>query len=679
VQRGDVKPAVVERGQVEPAHAADLVGRVRGRGPTKAASTIKWVIDDGAFVKKGDRLLELDDPAVLEELKGQEAVVAEKQALLATAEAALKAAEAGEGEPERAQAAVKVAEAELKKLRAAEERDRRKLEIKLQQARQAVEIIKLNKILPPEEAKLALQRAEGDVEIAEIDLKGHAEVVVAERQKLEAYLQQAQADLATAKVRAAGARDQAGAHVVAARAALDAENARLAELKEDVARTRLTAPMDGIVLYVTPEASRFGAAASTVAVGEPVRDGQKLLRVADLGKLQVKVRVHESQVSRLRPAKDGDDKARGQAALIRIDAFPDRTLPGHLRSLAAVADARDWAAADVKVYPGVVALDEAPAGLKPGMTAEVTFALDERKGVLRVPVQAVVAEGRERVCYVKAGDGVEKRKLTLGPSDQRYVEVKEGLKEGEEVLVNPQTERPAREGRGPGPKQARGRGAADVVVRSVRPPADAANARSFVLAYGLTPQDLEAIKSIESVTRAVPVRSFPQEARREDRVSRGRLVATVAEYAEVHPTELAKGRFLSSEDDRQLDNVAVLGPAAARELFPLDDPLGQTVRLGQYLYKVVGVVAERRAGDAPAAEDDERDVYIPLRTCQARFGDQVMIRSAGARTMEAVPLSQIILSVRSPDQVAPTVDLVTAQLRKSHDRKDWEVLAPGAP
>src|SRR5436309_1111468 len=60
VQRGDLIVSLRERGQLEAVQAPEVTCRVRGKGPNKLASTIKWVVDDGTPVKKGDRLIELD-------------------------------------------------------------------------------------------------------------------------------------------------------------------------------------------------------------------------------------------------------------------------------------------------------------------------------------------------------------------------------------------------------------------------------------------------------------------------------------------------------------------------------------------------------------------------------------------------------------------------------------------
>src|SRR5262249_17891644 len=70
--RGDLVQAIIERGTLEAVDVSEVFCRLRARDPKSAvASTIKWLAADGAFVKKGQRVLELDDSALREQLAEQ--------------------------------------------------------------------------------------------------------------------------------------------------------------------------------------------------------------------------------------------------------------------------------------------------------------------------------------------------------------------------------------------------------------------------------------------------------------------------------------------------------------------------------------------------------------------------------------------------------------------------------
>ncbi len=223
-------------------------------------------------------------------------------------------------------------------------------------------------------------------------------------------------------------------------------------------------------------------------------------------------------------------------------------------------------------------------------------------------------------------------------------------------------------------------GATNIIIRGVKPPESATTTQQRVAIYGLTYDDYDLFGAIDAVTRLVPMRVFSQEFRYLDRKHNGRLVATLPEYAEINQLVLARGRFLIHEDDESMNNVAVLAATTADKLFPFEDPTGQSVRVGSYFYRVVGVLRPRMptggSGGSQAAEDFNDDVYIPLKTCRVRFGDTVTIRRAGSYQREQVQLHQVTLTVSDIDKVRPAGTMVTDLLEERHAQKDWLVTVP---
>src|SRR5262249_38690315 len=80
------------------------------------------------------------------------------------------------------------------------------------------------------------------------------------------------------------------------------ELARYHEIEDEIHKCKINSPQDGLVVYFIPEQARFGSGSqqSTVAQGEPVREGQKLMRIPNLLKMLVNTRVHEAMMSRVR-------------------------------------------------------------------------------------------------------------------------------------------------------------------------------------------------------------------------------------------------------------------------------------------------------------------------------------------------------------------------------------------
>ena len=233
----------------------------------------------------------------------------------------------------------------------------------------------------------------------------------------------------------------------------------------------------------------------------------------------------------------------------------------------------------------------------------------------------------------------------------------------------------------------RRQGTTNIIVKSIKPVDEASNQRrSWVVNYGLTWDDFDSFKLLETITGQVPIRTFPYEVRRLDRNFNAQLVATTEDYKRINNFEMAMGRFLidgedqmDEGDDKRLRTVVVLGSRVAEELFPFEEILGQNIVLNKEQYTVIGVLKERMASSSSSSQsavDPNRDVYIPIKTCRARFGERVIIRQGGSRTGEQVELHQITLTVSDIDKVKSTGDVVRNLLERNHPKKEWEVQVP---
>jgi putative ABC transport system permease protein len=190
-----------------------------------------------------------------------------------------------------------------------------------------------------------------------------------------------------------------------------------------------------------------------------------------------------------------------------------------------------------------------------------------------------------------------------------------------------------------------------------------------------------------------------------DRLANTRVIGTVPEYATVNKLEMASGRFLIGADDPhpgtddeasdepemndnlQMLNVCVLGAEAADKLFPFEDPVDKMVQMKSMRFRVIGVVKDRMptggTGGSLAAEDFNRDIYIPFKTSTARFGEVISIRSSGARMNEKVDISQVTLTVDaevdSPagrKKVQAVGDEIKRMLEQNHPKKDYAITIP---
>ncbi len=227
-------------------------------------------------------------------------------------------------------------------------------------------------------------------------------------------------------------------------------------------------------------------------------------------------------------------------------------------------------------------------------------------------------------------------------------------------------------------------GATNIIVRSVKPSdeAQASGGRpARILNYGLKYDDFERIMAtVPTIRKALPIREIRKQIRRLQYYLDGRVVGTTQDYAEFNMLQVERGRFLTAADNEKYQNYAVLASTTAKVLFPYEDPVGHSIKLGSDYYTVVGVTKERESsagvGGSLAAQDFNKDVYIPLNTCRVRFGEKIINNRSGSMEAEETQLSQVTLQVGAIDQVQSTVPIIKAAYEWKHPKKDVEMTVP---
>src|SRR5262249_32620653 len=139
-------------------------------------------------------------------------------------------------------------------------------------------------------------------------------------------------------------------------------------------------PADGIVVF---SKLRPWDPSSQIRQGAVVSYQQPLFSIPDLAHLQVKVKIHESKVKKVKET---------QHAQIRVESNPKLVMHGSVIKLATLANGDlPWMNGGVKQFDSVIRIEDLPqeGDLKPGMTAEVKILVNHLSDVLLVPVQAV--------------------------------------------------------------------------------------------------------------------------------------------------------------------------------------------------------------------------------------------------------------------------------------------------
>ncbi len=188
-----------------------------------------------------------------------------------------------------------------------------------------------------------------------------------------------------------------------------------------------------------------------------------------------------------------------------------------------------------------------------------------------------------------------------------------------------------------------------------------------VVNYGLKYQDFDRLMAaVTTVTRAVPIRELPRQIRHQGHAIECRVVGTTHDYAAVTGLEMDRGRFLTDADNAAAQNHVVVSSEVAQALFPEEDPVGKSVKVGTDYYTVVGVVKQ--------ANDLKDNVYMPLMTCRLRFGERIVDNRSGKLEAVETQLSRLILEVRDGADVEATAALVKSTLQPHHPKGDVEVV-----
>ena len=179
--------------------------------------------------------------------------------------------------------------------------------------------------------------------------------------------------------------------------------------------------------------------------------------------------------------------------------------------------------------------------------------------------------------------------------------------------------------------------------------------------HDLTLEDFRAMTRIPGVRRAAPLAVGSEEVRAGERARSLPVLGTTAEFAEVRHIGVAAGRYLAPGDPDAGGNEMVLGMKAAAELFGAESPLGQVVRVGDWRFRVVGVLAPRGRG---LGFDFDDLVFIPVRTAMRMFNRPSLFR--------------ILVDVRGPAEMEPVKGRILALMRERHRADDVTVMTQDA-
>jgi HlyD family secretion protein len=240
--------------------------------------------------------------------------------------------------------------------------------------------------------------------------------------------QQALDDAQQKYLAAANARDKAVAQITVdtsklhqAQAQVQQSRASLNQLEEQLSYTTITSPMDGVILSRDVE---LGDAVSSILVMGST--ATLVMTIGDTNQVYVQGKVDESDIGKV---------YMNQPARIKVESFKDKTFQGKVTKIAPLGVEKD----NVTTFEVRVSIDNPGGELKANMTANAEILLEEHKGVLTVPEQAVIYD-KDRNASVEVPDpsqkkGRRKASIKAGISNGTRTEVLSGLNTGDTVIL----------------------------------------------------------------------------------------------------------------------------------------------------------------------------------------------------------------------------------------------------
>lgn len=407
VSRGQFDHIVLEQGEIESSSNTEIICQVKSRGGS-SGTAILWVIEEGARVEKGEKLVELDSSQLETELKQQKIIVSNSQAALSSAEATVKQAtiarqEYLEGtyttEEKAIESEIAVAEQELRKaqlnLRSTERMVAKGLVNSLQMTGDQFGVVN---------AQSVLAAAQGRLKVLQ-DLT---------REKM---LVQFDSDISAAQ-----------AAQEAARSTLLEEQEKLIDLEQQITACVIYAPSAGVVVHGNRYSSRGGNAEFVVEPGAIVRERQTIIQLPDPTKMQVAAKINESRITLVRE---------GMPARIRVDAAAGMELLGRVKKVNRYAEPGSWFSSSIKEYACTIEIVDPPDDIRTGMTAEVQIFVEQQPDALQMPIQGVYEHFGDTFTLVRTPQGrFETREIEIGATNDSMATIKAGLEGGEMVVLN---------------------------------------------------------------------------------------------------------------------------------------------------------------------------------------------------------------------------------------------------
>jgi multidrug efflux pump subunit AcrA (membrane-fusion protein) len=409
VTTGEFVHEVTERGELE--SSANLEVRCEVESRDGKGMKILQIVPEGTVVKEGDLLFKLDDSGLRSERTAQQIAVNAAESAATQARNELEAAEFAKREYELGTFVQDEEKAESELFVARENLQR--AEGYLKHSRK-LEARGYSSAAATEADAFAVEKCRKELGVAETKLKVLREYTKAKTlKKLEADIKNADAKLKSEQAK------------------FELEGGKLAKIDAQLGKCVVVAPRPGQVVY-DHEQDNWRGEDYMIKEGSVVYERRVVIRLPEPTKMQVKAKVAESKIDRLKV---------DMPASITIEGLNGMVLKGKVTKVNDYPAQGNWFNQAVKEYETVVQVVDAPPGLRPGMSAQVAIRVESLPDAMQVPVQAIAEINGHHYCLVRERDeSLKPRTVTLGSSNDKFLVIRDGVKKDEELLLDPRAQ-----------------------------------------------------------------------------------------------------------------------------------------------------------------------------------------------------------------------------------------------
>jgi len=183
--------------------------------------------------------------------------------------------------------------------------------------------------------------------------------------------------------------------------------------------TQITSPGNGIVMVGEDYLGKKLTKDSQIMAWWPT-----LAMLPDMSSAIVQTYIKEIDIAKI---------SLGDSVRVTVDALPGKTFSGKVHKIANMGETKSGF--DMNAFEVVIRLDHSDPDLKPGMTCNNDIIISKHRQVLLAPLKSIFKDGKTSVVYLQQGSRIVKTRVDLGPENGQFVVVKDGLREGDRVLL----------------------------------------------------------------------------------------------------------------------------------------------------------------------------------------------------------------------------------------------------